>query len=53
MAVTLLGGYASTQLYRRYRNLYFLGLAHGVLGFVLYLVVPDSISHHLNVGPGH
>jgi membrane protease YdiL (CAAX protease family) len=53
MAVTLLGGYAATQLYRRYRNLYFLGLAHALFGFVLYLVVPDSISHHLNVGPGH
>jgi membrane protease YdiL (CAAX protease family) len=53
MTVTLLGGYAATQLYRRYRNLWFLGLAHAVFGFVLYLVVPDSISHHLNVGPGY
>jgi hypothetical protein len=51
MAVTLLGGYAATRLYRRYRNLYFLGLVHAVFGFVLYLVVPGSISHHLNVGP--
>ncbi len=53
MTVTLLGGYAATQLYRRYRNLWFLGLAHAVFGFILYLVVPDSISHHLNVGPGY
>ena len=53
MAVTLLGGYAATQLYRRYHNIYFLGLAHAVFGFVLYLVIPDSISHHLNVGPGY
>ena len=53
MAVTLLGGYAATRLYLRYRNLWFLGLAHAIFGFVLYLVVPDSISHHLNVGPGY
>ena len=52
MAVTLLLGYCCTILYRRYKNLYFLGIAHGTVGFLLYLVVPDSISHHLNVGPG-
>ena len=52
MAVTLLAGYGCTLLYRRYHNLYSLGLAHGTLGFLLYLVIPDSISHHLVVGPG-
>lgn len=52
MAVTLLAGYGCTRLYRRHRNLYSLGLAHGTLGFLLYLVIPDSISHHLVVGPG-
>lgn len=52
MAVTLLLGYCCTILYRRDKNLYFLGLAHGTVGFLLYLVVPDSVSHHLNVGPG-
>jgi hypothetical protein len=52
MGVTLLAGYVSARLYRRYRNLYFLGLAHGTIGFLLFLVVPDSISHHLTVGPG-
>lgn len=52
MAVTLLLGYCCTILYRRYKNLYFLGIAHGTVGFLLYFVVPDSISHHLNVGPG-
>ena len=45
-------GYCSTLLYRRYRNLYFLGLAHALVGFLLYLVVPDSVSHHLRIGPG-
>ncbi len=52
MAVGLLAGWASVYIYRRHKNLYFLGLAHGTIGFVLFLVVPDRISHHLAVGPG-
>lgn len=51
MAVTFLGGYLCAKVYLRYRNLFFLGLAHAAIGFLLFLVVPDSISHHLNVGP--
>ena len=52
MAVTLPLGYCAARLYRRHKNLYFLGIAHGIIGFLLFLVVPDSISHHLTVGPG-
>ena len=52
MLVTLAAGYCCALIYRRYKNLYFLGLAHATLGFLLFLVVPDSISHHLKVGPG-
>jgi len=52
MATTLVLGYCCVRIYRRYQNLYFLGLAHATLGFLLYLVIPDSISHHLTVGPG-
>ena len=52
MAVTFGAGFCGARVYLKYRNLYFLGLAHGIIGFLLYLVVPDSISHHLNVGPG-
>lgn len=50
--VTFLAGYLCTRIYRRYQNLYFLGIAHAILGFLLYMVIPDSISHHLRVGPG-
>lgn len=50
--VTLIGGYAAGLAYLRYRNLIILGLAHGLLGFMIYLTVPDSISMHLYVGPG-
>lgn len=52
MSVTLVGGYAAVWVFRKYRNLYFLGLAHAAIGFLLFIVVPDSVSHHLNVGPG-
>jgi len=52
MLVTPVLGYVGIQVYRRYSNLYFLGAAHATIGFLLFLVVPDSVSHHLNVGPG-
>ena len=52
MLVTLATGYVSTKIFMRYRNIYFLGLAHAVIGTALFVVIPDSISHHLTVGPG-
>jgi hypothetical protein len=52
MLVTPAAGYGAIQVYRRYSNLYFLGIAHAVIGTLLFLVVPDSVSHHLIVGPG-
>ncbi|MGA2769638.1 MAG: CPBP family intramembrane glutamic endopeptidase [Bryobacteraceae bacterium] len=52
MLVAFPAGYCSTCIYWRFRNLYFLGLAHATVGFLLFLVVPDSVSHHLKVGPG-
>ncbi len=52
MIATLAGGLCAAMVYRRYKNLYFLGLAHAVLGFTLFLAAPDWLSHHLRVGPG-
>ncbi|HLK69411.1 MAG TPA: CPBP family intramembrane glutamic endopeptidase [Bryobacteraceae bacterium] len=52
MAVTLVTGYICARIYQKHNNLWFLGLAHATVGFFLFLVVPDSISHHLTVGPG-
>ena len=52
MAITLPLGWCATQLYRRTRNLYVLGIVHAMFGLLLFLVVPDSISRHLRVGPG-
>ncbi len=51
MTVTLVMGYFCSKIYWKHRNLYFLGLAHATIGFLLYWIVPDAISHHLNVGP--
>jgi hypothetical protein len=51
MSVTLVGGYCSTLVYRQHRCLYVLGVAHALTGFLIFLVVPDSITHHLRVGP--
>ena len=51
MCVTFPGGYCAARVYQRCRNLYLLGLAHALAGFLIFLFVPDSISHHLRVGP--
>ncbi len=51
MPVTLAGGYACARVYLRYRNLYVLAIAHGLVGFCLYNIVPDSVSAHFLVGP--
>jgi hypothetical protein len=51
MIVTLGAGYLCARIYLEYRNLYLLGLAHGIIGFLIYLVAPDTITHHLYVGP--
>jgi len=52
MLMTPVAGYGAIQVYRRYGNFYFLGMAHATIGFLLFMVLPDSVSHHLNVGPG-
>jgi membrane protease YdiL (CAAX protease family) len=52
MIIGFAGAYCSARVWIRYRNLYFLGIAHGAIGSLLYLVVPDAVSHHLTVGPG-
>lgn len=53
MAVTLPAGYLSGLIYLRFRNLFVLALAHATLGCLLYLVVPDWISHSLYIGPNY
>jgi membrane protease YdiL (CAAX protease family) len=51
--MTLVWGAATSLLYLRYRNLYALALAHGILGMGLAVCVPNSIHHHMRVGLGY
>jgi len=51
--VTLVWGAVSCALFRRYRNLYALGLAQGLLGLCFAVCVPDALHHHLRVGLGY
>ena len=50
---TLVWGAVSCALFRRYHNLYALGLAQGLLGLCFAVCVPDSLHHHLRVGLGY
>jgi len=52
-AATLVWGMASCALFRRYRNLWALGLAQGLLGLCFAICVPDALHHHLRVGLGY
>jgi membrane protease YdiL (CAAX protease family) len=52
MVVTLPLAWCATLIYRSMHNLYVLGIAHAVIGLLLFLAVPDSLSRHLRVGPG-
>ena len=50
---TLAEGIVSCALFRRYRNLWALGLAQGLLGLCFAVCVPDALHHHLRVGLGY
>jgi len=50
---TLAWGAISTALFLRYRNMYALGLAQGLLGLTFAVCVPEALSHHLRVGLGY
>jgi hypothetical protein len=51
-AATLLWGIVSCALFRRYHNLWALGLAQGLLGLCFAVCVPNALHHHLRVGLG-
>lgn len=50
---TLVWGGVSCALFLRYRNLYMLGLAQGLLGLCFAICVPDALHHHMRVGLGY
>ncbi len=51
--ITFVWGIAACLLFLRYRNIYALGLAHGILGLCLAVTVPNSLHHHMRVGLGY
>jgi len=51
--VTLVWGAISCVLFLRYRNIYALGLAHGIMGLCVAVIVPNSLHHHMRVGLGY
>lgn len=53
VAATLVWGAVSCALFRRYRNLYVLGLAQGLLGLCFAMCIPDAMIHHMRVGLGY
>jgi hypothetical protein len=51
--VTMLWGLAACALFLKYRNLYVLGFAHGILGLCIAVSVPNATHHHMRVGLGY
>ncbi len=51
--VTFAGGWILSELFRRYRTLYPLAVAHGLIGLAIAVSVPDHIHHHMRVGLGY
>jgi hypothetical protein len=51
--ITLVWGAVSCILFLRYRNIYSLGLAHGIMGLCVAVTVPNSLHHHMRVGLGY
>lgn len=49
----LIWGAVACLLYLRYRNLYPLAIAHGLLGMCIAICVPNALHHHMRVGIGY
>ena len=47
------GGLVFCELFRRWRNLYPLGIIHGALGLTIAASLPDHWLHHMRVGIGY
>ena len=53
MAVTSLGGFVLAEVFARHRNIWPLALAQAVGGLLLAAISPETILHHMRVGPGY
>lgn len=53
MVTTLAAALFFVSIFRRYRNIYPLGLAHAMLGLSLAITVPDHVIRHMRVGTSY
>lgn len=51
--VTLVGGWILTELFRRYRTIYVLALAHTLVALSIAVAVPNRLQRHMRVGIGY
>jgi len=51
--LSLCGGILFCEVFRRFRNLYPLGIIHGALGLTIAAALPDHWLHHMRVGIGY
>jgi membrane protease YdiL (CAAX protease family) len=51
--ITFVWGVIACVLFLRYRNIYTLGVAHGILGLCVAVTVPNSVHRHMRVGLGY
>lgn len=51
--ITLVWGVIACMLFLRYRNIYTLGIAHGIMGLCIAITVPNSLHRHMRVGLGY
>lgn len=51
--MSFIGGLFFCEMFRRYRNIYPLGLIHAALGLVIAASFPDRWLHHMRVGLGY
>jgi membrane protease YdiL (CAAX protease family) len=47
------GGLFFCEMFRRYRSIYPLAIAHAALGLTVALTMPDSLMHHMRAGIGY
>ncbi len=50
LAGTFVGSIFFVSMFRKFKNIYPLGIAHAMLGLSLALTVPDAYMHHMRVG---
>lgn len=50
---SFVGGVFFCEMFRRYRNIFSLGLAHALLGLTMAASFSDGLLHHMRVGMGY